>query len=129
MAKRMKERGVVIDEMVCSPAKRCRSTLAPVLKSIKYPLDLVDFYSDIYQASHAQLLLCLHRRLAQSQSVMLIGHNPGLTGFANFLAGPRIDNLPTAGLVRLDIAVSAWTDLSEGQAEWIYVESPKRLMS
>jgi phosphohistidine phosphatase len=40
--------------------------------------------------------------------LMLVGHNPGFTDFANHLSTARIDNMPTAALFCVDFDVDDW---------------------
>ena len=47
--------------------------------------------------------------------LFLLGHNPGLTELANWACGSAVlDNLPTAGFVRLELAVADWPAIERG---------------
>lgn len=63
--------------ILCSPAQRTRETLAPLL-SLHPELDaLVRFVPQIYGASTSTLNTLLDHAFADSERVMMIGHNPG----------------------------------------------------
>ena len=50
-------------------------------------------------------------------ALFLIGHNPALTDLINTLCGSRcVENLPTAGYVRLALHIDRWRDLLQGCA-------------
>jgi phosphohistidine phosphatase len=49
-------------------------------------------------------------------SVMIFGHNPDFTYFANYFLHDQIYNIPTCGVVRLTFNVSRWEEYSQGQA-------------
>jgi phosphohistidine phosphatase SixA len=46
--------------------------------------------------------------------VMIFGHNPGLTAFANALLNETIDNIPTCGIVAAELPVERWQDVTFG---------------
>jgi phosphohistidine phosphatase len=49
--------------------------------------------------------------------VMVFGHNPGITEFANKLsAGEQIDNLPTCGVFTATFDIAGWDALDWGLA-------------
>ena len=67
------------------------------------------------------------------QSVLLIGHNPGLQRLALLLAGrgkeadlARLaEKFPTAGLAELHFPGPRWSELASASAELVFLWSPK----
>ena len=58
--------------------------------------------------------------------MMLVFHNPDITGFANSLdVDLRIDNVPTAGLVCFSCDVDRWADFNRDTARFAYFDYPK----
>lgn len=57
--------------------------------------------------------------------VSLVGHNPGFTDLANILGGAGIDNVPTCGVVRLELDVDAWSDIDRDCGRLIDFDYPK----
>ena len=43
--------------------------------------------------------------------VVLFGHNPGITELANRLGDRNIDNVPTCGMVGIELDVTEWTGI------------------
>ena len=67
------------------------------------------------------------RRLKNDISeVVLVSHNPGITDLNNTLSDTHIDNIPTCGVVRLELPVSAWDAAQPGCARLIDFDYPKR---
>ena len=58
--------------------------------------------------------------------VALVAHNPGLTDLCEALAGVRIDNVPTCGIVRMSLTVDAWRSVSQGCGTLLDFDYPKR---
>jgi phosphohistidine phosphatase len=76
------------DTVLCSPAKRTRETLAPLLAAWPQLLSATDYVDSIYGASLNMLLTLAGDAFSYSQRLLMVGHNPG---FENLL----INLLPT----------------------------------
>ena len=58
-------------------------------------------------------------------TLMLFGHNPGLTELANHL-GPRpIPNLPTCGVLHLRFETETWSVVGYAQGDELLFDFPK----
>lgn len=60
-------------------------------------------------------------------SIMIVGHNPGLTDFANYLLPNLTDNIPTCGFVSLTIDLKDWNLDRDIETESVIYEYPKRV--
>lgn len=65
------------DTVLCSPAKRTRETLAPLLAQWPQLLSSTDYVNSIYGASLNMLLTLAEDAFSYSQRLLLVGHNPG----------------------------------------------------
>jgi len=70
------------DTVLCSPAKRTRETLAPVMSKWPQLLSSTEFIDSMYGASLNMLLTLAEEAFSYSEKLMLVGHNPG---FENLL--------------------------------------------
>ena len=68
----------VPDTVLCSPAKRTRETLAPLLAKWPQLLSTTDYIDSMYGASLNMLLTLAEDAFSYSQRLLMIGHNPGL---------------------------------------------------
>jgi phosphohistidine phosphatase len=81
----------------------------------------------LYGADPETLLDVIRGTPDTSVSVAVVAHNPGLTYLANLLTGRTVtDNLPTFGVVRLDVP-GPWRDLRFGRAALDLLASPRLL--
>ncbi len=70
---------IALPEMVlCSPSQRTRETLAPMLEKCAELEQGTRFLPQLYGASVRTLVNVLDHAFAECQSVMMVGHNPGL---------------------------------------------------
>ena len=67
----------VPDTVLCSPSKRTRETLAPLLSKWPRLLSATDYVDSIYGASLTMLLTLAEDAFSYSQRVLMVGHNPG----------------------------------------------------
>ncbi len=126
MGERLADRGVAPDAMVSSPAKRARKTARHLAKRLRFPVSSIRIVDEIYGATPAVLLACIHRFEPSWNQVVLVGHNNELTLLANRLGGLAIDNVPTAGVVCLDFPVASWQDIQEGSGSLVFFDYPKK---
>lgn len=121
----MHERGIVPGSIICSPAKRARQTAELVGET--GGLQTPTFDERIYAASPLILLDLLRETAARTESVMIVGHNPGLGDLVRILTG-RSETLPTAALVRIDLGPEDWPEIDPGSGELAFIVRPKDLM-
>lgn len=97
------------DLILSSPAIRAKETANIVKKTADIHAD-VKFEENIYEASPQTLLKILSELNENLQSVMLVGHNPGLEGLIKLLTG-EIQSMPTAGLAIVDLKIEKWKEI------------------
>jgi phosphohistidine phosphatase len=121
MAGYFREAGLAPSVVLCSPAKRTRETLKYLQPSLGGAPVLFD--RRIYEASYQTLLQCLADLPADAESVLLIGHNPGLERLALYLMSDRghgvgaarlQDKYPTGSLAILLAPANDWVSLKVG---------------
>lgn len=109
-------RGYVPDEVLCSDALRTRKTwsgIAPALPGTP----VLELKPALYHAGPDVMLAVL--RHAKGDTVMMIGHNPGIAEFAQRLVARApssgdFSRYPTGATLVCDFAVEAWADLGWG---------------
>jgi phosphohistidine phosphatase len=105
-----------IDEVLVSPAQRTRQTLAIVVGKLGFnvPTELVP---TLYLASPDAMHQALQGCRSTSNTVLVVGHNPGISELAQQLsrATPGL-TLRTAGACQLTFLQDSWDDLTEQRA-------------
>jgi phosphohistidine phosphatase len=129
MAKRLKEKRVTPDFMISSPAKRALDTCKEFAKILDFDKSKITEVRTLYHANEDQLLNVL-RKLKDlprdsEEVVLLFGHNPGLTEFANALLNTYIDNIPTCGIVAAKLNITKWNETEFGCGQLEFFDFPK----
>jgi phosphohistidine phosphatase len=129
MGKRLKQKGLTPDFMISSPATRALNTCKVIAKILNYPNEKIQVDKRLYHASEEQLLKIVQelkdRPNDEEEIVLLFGHNPGLTDFANELLNANIDNIPTCGIVAGELKIKQWKDAAFSCGEMVFFDFPK----
>lgn len=101
------------DCILCSPSQRTRETLTPLL-SMQQELEAVThFLPQLYHSSMRTLQAALDASFAESDRVLVVGHNPGLEVLTGNVIHsrhyPEFNRLPTGTLAVVEFA-DGWDD-------------------
>ncbi len=129
MAARFTERGAQLDCIVSSPAVRAKTTARGMADKLNFPKDEIISNPELYFAGTGMFLKAAKLMDETANSAMLVGHNPAITEFANAMLGDgseEIENIPTCGLVALELPIDQWGDASLGSATRVWFDFPKK---
>ena len=126
MGKRMLRHGIRPALIISSPAKRAWSTAKKIAAEISYPRELLQRDDSLYLASVDDILDVIVAQDNGVDSLMIVGHNPGLTSFANFLSPGLTSNLPTAGIVSVAIDQDDWNLYEQPDTKLLVHDYPKK---
>ncbi|MDM7923769.1 MAG: histidine phosphatase family protein [Pyrinomonadaceae bacterium] len=121
------ERGQLPDAIVSSPAKRAAETATLVREHGNVPAD-IKFDERIYEASPQALRQVVSETADDVESLMVVGHNPGMEGFLLFLTG-RLRPMPTAALAIVELNIDSWSEIFANSGRLIELIKPKEEMA
>lgn len=125
MGKRVVAAGIRPSLILSSPAVRAWTTAKIIAQEIGYPREFLQRENSLYLASLDNIIDVLIAQDAEFNSVMIVGHNPGLTIFANYLSPGLTDNLPTAGVVSVGFEQDDWDLHAAPKTELLTYDYPK----
>jgi len=126
MAKRIAEAGVRPSLILSSPAVRAWSTAKIFAAEIGYPREFLQRENALYLASMDRLLDFVAAQDPGFNNLMLFGHNPGLTEFANYLVPGLTNNVPTTGVVAVEFESEDWLLYQRPPISLLLYDYPKR---
>jgi phosphohistidine phosphatase len=126
MGQRLGDAGVRPSLIASSPAVRAWTTARVIATQMSYPVEFLMRENNLYLASLHNLLDIVAEQDEGFQSLLIVAHNPGLTDLANFLCPGLTDNLPTAGVVSLNIDQDHWKLHDQPQTELVLHDYPKK---
>ncbi len=129
MGDRLARRGCNADLLISSSAVRALETARTIAGKVGYPREDIQLEERLYHASAGELIGVIRGTDDAVGTLMLIGHNPGLTDLANLLGPREIFNLPTCAVLHLRFDIDAWSGLSEVSGEEVVYDFPKKISS
>jgi len=130
----MASHALVPDRVMISPAARTQETWKSVATAF-HPAPAAMTAEQLYDATPHAIFAVIKQAPAAAHTLLVIGHNPGLHELAmTLIASGDIDartrlreKLPTAGLVIIDFAFDAWSNLDPQSGRLERFVSPKSL--
>ncbi|MDD2653186.1 MAG: histidine phosphatase family protein [Sulfurimonas sp.] len=124
MGERLKEKHIMPDIILSSPAKRAKSTAQMIAKEIGYKKKVL-FDANIYEANVEVLRNILRSLDDKNGTVFLVGHNPSLNDLAHYYVDFEA-NIPTCGVVEIAFASKKWAEIEPKDAELLSFDYPKK---
>ena len=109
-----------------SPARRAWDTARYVAEQLELTGNRLTPIPELYHAEPDTLLKVVRSQPDAAATVILFGHNPGLTAFATQLCNRDFVNIPTAGIVGIRFATAHWAEVTHGAGEELFFEYPKK---
>jgi phosphohistidine phosphatase len=125
MGRRLAAAGIRPSLIVSSPAVRAWSTAKIIADEIGYPREFLQRDSALYLASVNGILDVIVSQDAGFNNLMLVGHNPGFTDFANYLVPGLTNNMPTAGVVSVELDTDDWSLYDKPDVTLLLYDFPK----
>ena len=127
MGRHIAAAGIRPSLIVSSPATRAWTTAKIIADAIGYPREFLQRDTALYLASVDDILDVVAAQDVGFNSLMLVGHNPGFTAFANYLVPGLTNNVPTAGVVSVELDSEDWSLYDRPHAELLLYDFPKNL--
>ena len=125
MGRRLARRDLRPDLMLSSPAVRALKTARLIARRLRYARRDILVDAGLYACSTADLLRTVRSLDERFPRVMLIGHNPELTGLAHRFC-KQITHMPTCAVACFTFDAETWTDIGRHSALEIDFDYPKR---
>lgn len=125
MGRRIAAAGIRPSLIVSSPAVRAWTTARIIAEEIGYPREFLQRDDALYLASVNGILDVIVAQDAGFNNLMLVGHNPGFTEFANYLVPGLTDNIPTAGVVSVELDTDSWSFYDKPGTKLLLYDFPK----
>ena len=126
MGRALEERDLVPGRILSSTAKRARHTAELVIENLPFEGNFSQ-HRELYHAGVDEYLDALAGLPDETDCVMLVGHNPGMAEFVDFLTD-RPEMMTTANVAVIQLPIESWEDLDfETEGELVDVLRPKEL--
>ena len=124
MAKIVRKRGIVPEQIVSSPAKRAQDTANIFAGKLQYGRKKIEVNELLYFEGLKNILNVIHQLDNRHHTVFIFGHNPDFTELANRFSTQTIDNVPTNGVLGVEFETDSWQDVSFSNGKMIFFDYP-----
>ncbi len=125
MAELLLRRSVNPELFISSPANRALTTARYFIAAYGRSPDEIQQEETLYPGNLNGILSVIQKVPDTYRSVILFGHNPGMTDAVNRLGRQYIPNLPTAGIAGFKIETDRWSSILEADRKVVLLEFPK----
>lgn len=127
MASILKEKEILPDCILSSPAKRAKKTAKLLAKGIGFTQPIL-YDKTLYEADKEEIHQAITSVDANCETLFVVGHNPGLNDLAKHYVGFE-QNIVTCGVLEIAFEVKKWKDIAPKVAKLLSYEFPKKYTS
>lgn len=120
----LKQQGISVQRLLCSPAKRTQETFELVQETL--PVHETKLCPALYEASLGEVLSEIQYQ-ANCATLMVLGHNPSISYTGAYLAKEEIEHFPTGAVLCLDFDIRDWRDIQPNSGTIVFKKFPKEL--
>jgi len=124
MADALKERKVMPDLILSSSAKRAKLTAKGLAKEIDYHGE-IKYIDALYMAEPLDVISIINEIKDKYDNVFIVGHNPETTELTDLMLDECIDNVPTLGIVALELPIKHWKKFKHEKVKLNFFIYPK----
>ncbi len=121
MADRIKEKSLIPQLIVTSPALRTKTTAEIFADHLSLPKSTEN--KAIYEASQKTLLRVINEFPDEYNFIALVGHNPGISMILSYLTGEAME-VHTSTVALIDFEIDDWASVSKDIGKLVYYSSP-----
>ncbi|HEV3413026.1 MAG TPA: histidine phosphatase family protein [Puia sp.] len=125
MARKVIKKGIRVDCLVSSPARRTRSTAQLFAREFNIKDNDIVILNELYHAPPAVFQQVIIGLKDEDNTVALFSHNPGITAFVNTLSTVRLDNMPTCAVFAVKSDSPKWSEFFTANREFLFFDYPK----
>ena len=119
-----------VDALWTSPARRAVETAHYFAKAMTVPRKEIELRDRLYTSSIDDLLFEVKSCPDEVKHLLVVGHNPVITEFANLLIESgrdmEVGMIPTCGIVALEFPCSTWQKIRENEGKLLFFDYPKK---
>ncbi|MBM9519895.1 histidine phosphatase family protein [Desulforhopalus vacuolatus] len=125
MSGRLAARKVQVDCIITGPARRARKTAKWMAVALGIDKKNIIVKKKLYPGEAGELREVLKDQLKKNDNVLLVGHNPGLSDFAEELGGKSLHEMPTSAVAALEVKNKDATALKKSCAHIAFYDFPQ----
>ena len=119
MAKNIIDKGIMIDNIISSGAKRALSTSKLIAENINFNISSIKIDNAIYRSSEHQIIDIIKNISDKYNMTMMVGHNPAFHYLSQKLSNEKIAIFPPCSMCCIEFNVNSWIDIYKGKKQFM----------
>lgn len=119
------KRNTDITTILSSNAMRAVQTAEQIADQINFDIAKISFDEDLYEASVRIVGNKVSELASDCNEAMLVGHNPVLSYFVEYLTGHHFDGMRTGSMVKISSVADDWENVSNENSSFEYYLGPE----
>lgn len=125
IAKCIRDANIRPSIIITSSAIRARETARILAAELGFPAEFIQQEKGAYLATVEQLKKLIAIQDDGFCSMIIVGHNPGLSDLAESLLPGSTESLPTCGVFAVDLDVDSWGLIDTANANMLLKKKPE----
>jgi phosphohistidine phosphatase len=127
VGKWLAEKQIFPEKFLTSAALRASQTATIFAEQLKFDTNAIVQKAALYDGGPRAYLEAVNMTEEATDSLILFGHNPDITYFAEYLSGADIGSMSKCAVVILEFENLEWSHVSSKTCKFISYTSPKQL--
>lgn len=128
MAKKVKEKTIIPDLILISPAKRTFDTAQYFAREQSIKTNRIKVEPIIYYGDTSSIIQYIGKIDKINKHVWLFGHEPILSEIVLYYTGNMLLKFPTAGIFQIEFSANNWSEIKKGDGKIRFSMIPKDFM-
>lgn len=116
---------VSISAIICSSASRALQTAELIADQLNFDIAKIHTDEELYEASVRIIFNKIADLNADWNEIILVGHNPVLSYFVEYLTGHHFEGMEPGSLVKISSTAKSWTEISQDNSTFEYYVVPE----
>ncbi len=108
----LKKKDFTVDQLKTSAAARTQQTTKVIAEQLKIDVDTIEAVDDLYGGGPQAYLAALNTTPDTTQTLLLCGHNPDISYFAEYLTHADVASLEKCTLLVINFGELGWAEIS-----------------
>jgi phosphohistidine phosphatase len=108
----LKVEGVTIEHMLTSSAARAYQTVKVIAEQLKFDVDRIETSDKLYSSGPHAYLAMINTAPESISTLLLCGHNPDITYFAEYLTHADVGSMEKGSLLAIEFEGLSWAEIA-----------------
>lgn len=113
--------------LISSTANRARDTAKAMAEQLKFDHDVIEYDSELFEGGTKAYLAVVNSLPDSVDSAMIVGHNPDVSYFSEYLTHEQIGTLRKGAVVGIAFDTIPWAEVSGRMGHVVLNVSPRDL--